>query len=330
MTDPGHDPLRLRFLARVIEHGFSVGLRTPQDLLRHFPPSVLMAALAYEPDRRARILQDTIGLRPRIALKKSPQSSGEDLQIALEEGETDAATIVRLFPPADLVRFLEPTRVWAYIIEPSNFGAETRNADVLERIREHTTFIIEQAREEGLLSARDILAGIGSSAVVDRLPREAIVAVFERALEDGRQALPFTDDTFFEIIPLATLVAHTPLVTLWDQVIGNAIAAPLHLDGNDEETVTTASAAARLPIEPVPVAPEPLTPASLPSSGPTPEPAPVDPVDLDDEFTAERDPIEDLLFDDAEAHPDADGNVTLMADAKNTEPHVVHDRTGRS
>lgn len=220
---------RDRFLARVIEHGFVAGVRSPGDFLRHFSAASIMRALAGDPDRRARILQETIGLRPRIALKKSPESSGEDLQIALEEGETDAASVVRLFHPDDRVRFLDPRLLWAYVTEPSQFGGETRQPEVLKAIRAHTAFIIEEALGEALIRPRDVISGIGVPALVDRLPREEIATLLERALEDGREEVPFGDATLLDLVSLPTICMHVPLATLWDWVIGAKIAAPLNL-----------------------------------------------------------------------------------------------------
>jgi hypothetical protein len=236
MTTPPDAPLaalRERFLARVVEHGFESGLRTPPDFVRHFSPVVLMGALAAEPDRRARILQDTIGLRPRIALKKSPRSSGEDLQIALDEGETDAATLVRLFPPADAARFLAHDDLWAYVVEPSHVGGDTP-PEAIQAIRSHTAFIIDAARTEGIISGRDIIGAIGIAALVERLPRPDIATVLERALEDGRQGIAFSDDALLELVPLEHLVAHVPLATLWTWVIAAKIAAPLGLSEDIE------------------------------------------------------------------------------------------------
>lgn len=241
MTDAFESKLsepRDRFLARVIEHGFTVGVRTAADFLRHFSPASIMRALAGEPDRRARILQETIGLRPRIALKKSPESSGEDLQIALEEGETDAASIVRLFHPDDRVRFLDPRLLWAYVIEPSHFGGETRQPEVLKSIRAHTAFIIEEAMQEAIIRPRDVVSGIGVSALVDRLPREEVAGLLERALEDGREELPFRDATLFEMVSLPTICSHVPLATLWNWVIGAKIAAPLGLVSDEPGEAT--------------------------------------------------------------------------------------------
>src|SRR5262245_30448359 len=90
---------RERFLAHVIDHGFAIGRRSPEDFIRHFPPAAIMNALGGRPSLRANILVLTTGTKMKIALRKSAESAGQDLQIALDEGETDAESIVTLFDP---------------------------------------------------------------------------------------------------------------------------------------------------------------------------------------------------------------------------------------
>src|SRR5688500_18332459 len=94
---------RQRFLAYVIEHGLEIGRRTHVDFSRHFPRSAIMDGLKNQPRLRAAILVLTTGVKQKSALKKSAQSAAEDVQIALEEGETDAESIVMLFNPDDRV-----------------------------------------------------------------------------------------------------------------------------------------------------------------------------------------------------------------------------------
>ena len=81
-----------------------------------------------EPERRGRILEATTGLRSRIASKKSPESSAEDLQIALDEGITTPATVVAQLSPDDRVRFLDAQMLWAFIIEPG-YGTGERSLE---------------------------------------------------------------------------------------------------------------------------------------------------------------------------------------------------------
>lgn len=218
-----------RFLARVVEHAMQLGLRKPEDFLRHFSPRSIMRALAHEPERRGRILEATTGLRSRIASKKSPESSAEDLQIALDERITTPAAVVDLLPPDDRVRFLDAQMLWAFVIEPGYGTGAAQHSDKIPEIREHTAFIIDQALGEGLIHHRDIVSAISVPTLVDRLPRAELATVFERVLEEGRGGMAFTDELLLQLVPLPVVVTHVPLATLWGWVITAKIAVPMGL-----------------------------------------------------------------------------------------------------
>lgn len=218
-----------RFLAHVVEHALQTGLRRPEDFLRHFSPRSLMRALSGEPERRGRILEATTGLRSRIASKKSPESSAEDLQIALDEGITTADVVVAQLSPDDRVRFLDARLLWAFVIEPGYGGGAAVHGELISEIREHTTFIVEQALEEGLITHRDVVSAISVPTLVDRLPRSELATVFERVLEEGRGGMAFTDELLFQMVPLPVIVTHVPLATLWGWLITAKIAVPLGL-----------------------------------------------------------------------------------------------------
>lgn len=228
-----------RFLAHVVENALQLGLRTPQDFLRSFPPRAIMRALATEPERRGRILEATTGLRSRIASKKSPESSAEDLQIALDEGITTAATVVAQLLPDDRVRFLDAQQLWGFVTEPGYVdGGSSRGAEHNERvpeIREHTAYIIEQGLEEGLIAHRDVVSAISVPTLVDRLPRAELATVFERVLEEGRGGMAFTDELLFQLVPMPVIVTHVSLATLWRWLITAKIAVPLGLVADPAE-----------------------------------------------------------------------------------------------
>jgi hypothetical protein len=236
-----HDPPRSeledasdRFLSKVIEHGFRVGLRTAEQFLRHFSPETIMRALADEPQLRASILEETVGLRRKIALRKSAASSGEDLQIALDEGVTTPQTIVRLFDPDARVRVLDRQHLWAYIVEPKFWHSASRDPVELSRVRQHTSYILRCALDERLLSGRDVVSAISVQTLVQCLPREEVAGLLERALLGGRLGDVFTDDALLEVLGLDTLASHVPLATIWEWVIGAKIAVR-HGLGPDNE-----------------------------------------------------------------------------------------------
>jgi hypothetical protein len=221
-----------RFLSQVVEHGLSIGLRDPEEFLRHFSPRTLMLALAAEPEIRARILEETVGLRRRIALRKSPESSGEDLQIALDEDVTDAATIVSLIHPDERVRFLDNRALWSYVMAPRPW-LETRGGMRLEQVHQHTAFIVRIALDEELVTARDVVGAVSVPTMVQHLPREAVTGLLERALLGGRLGDAFTDDALMQALGVGSLVEHVPLPTIWEWVIETKIAIPAGLASED-------------------------------------------------------------------------------------------------
>lgn len=225
---------RQRFLSQVVDHGLTCGLRRPEEFLRHFAPLSIMQALAGEPDRRARILEITVGVRAKVALRKSPESSAEDLQIALDEGVTDAAAVVATFAPDDRVRFLDAQLVWTYVVEPCFWLHTATSSERLGAIREHTAYIVATALEQGLVGPRDVVRAISVPTLVEFLPRDDVAGVLERALLDGRDGVPFSEATLLEVVGLRTLVDHVPLATIWEWVIGAKIAVPHGLATDNE------------------------------------------------------------------------------------------------
>lgn len=215
-----------QFLSAVVEHALQTKLRKPEDFLRHFSTRTIMRSLAHEPERRGRILEATTGLRSLIASKKSPESSAEDLQIALDEGITNPGTVVSLMVPDDRVRFLDHQMLWAFVIEPGYGAGSVELGEHIPEVREHTAFIIEQALEQELINHHDVISAISVSTLVDRLPRSELASVFERVLTEGRDGLAFTEEMLFQMIPMSVIVAHVPLATLWNWVIDAKIAVP--------------------------------------------------------------------------------------------------------
>lgn len=219
-----------RFLAHVVDQVTTAGVRDANDLIRHFPPRALMDALGDEPEFRAKILSATTGVRERVALKKSPESCGEDLEIALEEDETDTATIASFFTPDDLVRFLEHTALWSYVTEPRLWTVDGRDESLAVTAKQHHAFVLQQALAEGLLTPRDIVEGISVPELVRHLPAVEIAGIIEGALASGRGSSPFADEALLEVVPPSMLVEHVPLSLIWEQVVVAKLVAANDLD----------------------------------------------------------------------------------------------------
>jgi hypothetical protein len=219
LTDP-----KQRFLAAVIDHALSSGLRTPSDFLSAFPPREIMTALKDEPRLRAKLLVATIGLNEKVALKKSAASAGEDLELALTEKVSDAATIVALFEPDDRIRLLDRDRLWAFLSRGEFWNATEASAVALARTQ--LRFIVDRARAEKLISDRDFIDAVGLGAIVDALPRFELTRLLAKALAEGREGRPYRDDAFLGVVSPAEIVDSLTPAHVWEHVIAAKLAPP--------------------------------------------------------------------------------------------------------
>lgn len=215
---------RQRFLAHAIEHGLGCGRRTPQDFIRHFPPTAIMQGLEYQPNLRANILVLTTGLKKKIALKKSWEDSATDLQIALDEDETDAESIVTLFDPDDRVRYLDPLEIWTFLTEGEFWKASSAKKSEAESARSHIAFMLDRALEDNLLTHRDLVEGVTVDELSARLPKSELGRLIQCALAIGEKGTPFTDADLLGTTPPSTLAQYIPLAHLWQNVIEPKIA----------------------------------------------------------------------------------------------------------
>ncbi len=217
---------RQRFLVYAIEHSLEIGRRTPEEFIRHFPPRVIMEALSLRPDIRASLLVPTTGLKLRIALKKTWQSAGDDLQSALDEGETKAVQIVDAFLPDDRVLYLQDKKLWAFIVEGQFWKISAKDDKAAFAMAQtHVAYLLDRALLDGLISARDIVDGIGVNELCNRLPRTEMASLFSAALDGGRKGNAFTDRDLLATLPPSTLVQHIPLSHIYETVLHARIAS---------------------------------------------------------------------------------------------------------
>lgn len=209
---------RQRFLAHAVEHSFEVGRRSAGDFIRHFPPGTIMKGLENQPGLRAAILVPTTGIKQKIALRKSWQSAAEDLQIALDEGETDAQSIVALFDPDERIRYLDTRKIWAFLVE-GEFWNVSPNGKLVEAARAHVAFMLDRALIDHLLGPRGVIDGITVAELAERLPKKELGIIIESALELGHDKAPFTERDLLEARPPSVLVEYVPLLDLWTKVI---------------------------------------------------------------------------------------------------------------
>jgi hypothetical protein len=213
-----------RFLARTMVHALNEGWRSADDFLRHFKPNDLMLGLEKATELRARILVQAAGVHERIAKKKSTSSAAEDLRIALDEGVTTAKALLELVPADDRVRYLDRTKIWAFITEDQFWAPNSSSAG--ERAVERMTFLLETSLSESLISLQDLADGVTFETISTRLPLKELQRVVRYALDAGRNKLPLTEQSLLEVVPLKSLVSHIPLEHVYKRVILAKVAQP--------------------------------------------------------------------------------------------------------
>lgn len=238
---------RERFLASVIHHALSDGWRTPSDFLRHFNPHTLVASLQGDAALRVRLLVATTRVNERLAARKTAASAAEDLALALQEGLTDAAKILALLGPDDRVRYLDASKLWAFLTEGEFWKTEARDPEQRAVNVQRITFIIESALREGVLRLQDVADGIGFKRIANCLPRTELQRVVEHALSRAREGHQLTEEQLLEAVSLRSLMTHVPLDHIWNEVVVARLARPLQLARTPTEE---SSRARRMPPPP--------------------------------------------------------------------------------
>jgi hypothetical protein len=293
-----------RFLAQALAHALAQGFRTPDDFLRHFKPLDLMVALESAHELRAEILVKAAGVHQKIAIKKSTTSGAEDLRIAIEEGLTDAAAILDLFPADDRVRYLEAPRLWSFLVEDEFWS--TLNAEAnRERAIGRMTFTLENALREDLISLADIADGITFEMLSTRLPHKELQKLVAHALKLGRERKPLTEEALLDSVSLPQIVGYVPLEHVWKTVIVERVAKPsgflavasTPVEAKPPSSPTPAAQAQRQSSPPPPPAPAKEEPAAAkaPPSGKSPSAAPRKPEDSLAEIAAAEDDVDKLI-----------------------------------
>jgi hypothetical protein len=293
-----------RFLSQALAHALAHGFRTPDDFLRHFKPLDLMVALESAHDLRADILVKAAGVHQKIAIKKSTSSGAEDLRIAIEEGLTDAASILELFPADERVRYLEAPKLWSFLVEDEFWS--TLNAEAnRERAIGRMTFTLENGLHEDLISLADVTDGITFEMLATRMPHKELQKLVGHALKLGRERKPLTEEALLDCVSLQSIVGYVPLEHIWKAVIVERVAKPAgllavpstdaksHADGESKGAAPTAK-------EPrgsvLPSSPKEEVSADVRKSVPPPKPPSIAP----------SRPQEDSLAEIAAAEDDVD------------------------
>jgi hypothetical protein len=212
---------REAFHAEVTEYALRAGERTPEDFLRHFSCRAIMRSLEARPMERARIVSQSTGVHEKVAHKMSPDASGESLQIALDEGVTTAAAIVKLFQPDDKQRYLERHALWAFDIEGQPWKTTPATKVSYDRAKGYVAYILERALENLLVSHEEVVHAITVTKLAQCLPKEKLGSIIEASLKTSDK---FTEEDLLGAVPPKDLVEYVALDYLWDKVVTPLIA----------------------------------------------------------------------------------------------------------
>jgi hypothetical protein len=262
-----------RFLAVMIVRALDDNWRTPDDFMRLFPPQVLMQSLAAADSLRAQLLIQAAGVHERIARKKSISSGAEDLQIALDEGITDAGAILELVPPDERVRYLDPKLLWKFVTEDEfwkAYGAEP------ERIAaRRLLFMVETALDQTMITIQDVTDGLSFEEISSRLNEADLRRIVKHALESARSGRPLDESSLLEVVSLSRLLEMIPLEHSWEKLILDKIARPAGMVGAGVVGAGDASAAATPGPAPVAVKPQHPNKKKAEAAGPAATATPV-------------------------------------------------------
>lgn len=212
---------REAFHSEVTEYCLRIGERSAEDFIRHFPPSKIMEVLASRPMERARIVTEATGIREKVALKMSPENSGEALQIALDEKVTTPADIVRLFQPDDRQRYLDRRALWKFDVEGEPWKVTQSAKGAFERAKSYIAYILERALANLLVNHEEIIEALTVDKLATLLPRDQLGAIIAASLKKSEK---FTEAHLLEVVPPASLVKHIPLDYIWERVIQPLVA----------------------------------------------------------------------------------------------------------
>ncbi len=214
-----------RFLSKVLQHSMAEKWRTPDDFLRHFPPSALMKALAKADSLRSSILVEAVNVHVKLAKKKSIESATEDLELALQEGVTTPDDLMKLLPADEQVRYLGAADLWKFAFEEPFWKLKNGNGAERERCIARMSFLLECGLQQKLLTLQKIADGMTFELISRHLPAELLRQVVVHALTEARKSRPLNETSLLEVVPLAKLTALVPLQNTWDGVVIERLAA---------------------------------------------------------------------------------------------------------
>lgn len=276
-----HATGRERYLTQVMEYSLAQGWVTPDDFLRRFPPRTLVTSLAEQEELRVELLVKVGKVHEKLAAKKSIESAGEDLEIAVSEGLCEPQDVLDVFKPDDRVSYLPAGELWSFATDGEFYNVGAIDPDY-ERVLARIVFMIEQALAEGLITLEDVGDALTFDEIATLMPIERLQDVVRHSLKEGRLGNPLTEQSLLTVVPMSELLGFFDLEQVWKRAIIGKVAAPQSFVGEAaaaEARAAAAKAAAALAASPksIPPAARSAPAAKAQAAAPKAAPAPAAP-----------------------------------------------------
>ncbi len=218
------DP-RERFIARLFDRTLKQGWREADDLFELFPPASFMVALEGNRHLRVKILTDAVGIPKKIATRRSVVAACEDVQLAVEEGITNAEALLEILPLSIVVGTLDINRLWIFSVEGDWVARASRSSSARKVAVERIQLIIESAVAEGLVSMQDIARGISFEQMAQQVSIEQLQDVFVHAMNAACEDGQLDSAALLGMVDVDTLLADIPLEHTWTNVVMDLVAS---------------------------------------------------------------------------------------------------------
>jgi len=245
MSDSLQAPAETRFLCAALEWTFALGIHAPEDLLRRFPPRLLLRALSHRPDVQTDVVRAArISVRPG----ESPAALGDRVMRAIECGDAKEADVVDVLPLDDCAQLLPhvapASDIWGFLLDARPEETDGPGRELYEIHRAFVRFLLERGLSDGLLHPADLVNEELLNALVPYLSEEELRASLQWTLGGARA------ESLHDHFPATLIGTHAPIPTLWSRVLRPCLTGALRR-----------STPPPPPMPPPPMAPPPVPPA---------------------------------------------------------------------
>lgn len=211
------------FLADMLNEGYRLKRLDHELFFKFFPPRVLMVGIG-DCVIRGNILSIGRFIDERLAFDLSAEAGGELLEKLMQRKMVRPRAVLQFATPEVCARHLDRRFLWAFItMHP--FWKQQRGTSE-EQLNTEFVYLMklfESGLQHNLLTADDIVEGIGVERIWAYLSPNERVGLLKRILRFGRDARAFSVNDLIASITLNSLVRRIPHRVLWQSVVNPKI-----------------------------------------------------------------------------------------------------------